>query len=555
MQTKLNLKLAAVLLLLSTLAPQLSTAFAQGTAFTYQGRLNDGGAPANGSYDLRFTVYDLAASGSVVAGPLTNSATSVSNGLFTVVLDFGTGVFTGPARWLETAVRPSGNGVFSGLSPRQALTPSPYAIYSETASNVITGSVVKSLNTLKDNVTLAAGSNVTITPSGNTLTIASAGAGGSGIWSVLDNNAYYTAGNVGVGTNSPTPGVRLEVNGTTRVNPGGSGGFVSIGTPSGETGIGIIGTNRADLRFDGSSVKLAAGFGSGAPPSESGIAVNTLGNVGIGTTFPGERLQVGGASLADTKIEINAGGNTYAALRVENTAGSWLWQVTPSNDLPGGRMRLTDGTSGTEPVSITHSGNVGIGTTTPAHRLSLIGGPSWTANLWTGALELGNASAIGWRANAGGQHFGIGQSTGGLYFFRSASDPGTTGSAANFDMEITDKGNVIQGRDKGGLAKAMLFVNQDGTIARCYNGITDSSTGGCGFSVVHSGPGDYYVEFNFKVDDRFISATPRNPLNTHAGVCATFRFEELDPNRVYVHTYVTNIQTDGDDTPFMLIVY
>ena len=91
-------------------------------------------------------------------------------------------------------------GSYTNLVPRQAIAPMPYAIYANTASNVVPGSVVKSLNNLKDNVTLAAGSNVTITPNGNTLTLASAGAGGSGIWPANGNNAYYTAGKVGVGT-------------------------------------------------------------------------------------------------------------------------------------------------------------------------------------------------------------------------------------------------------------------------------------------------------------------------------------------------------------------
>jgi hypothetical protein len=58
MQTRLRLvKGAATLLLLSTLNYQLSTTFAQGTAFTYQGRLNEGANPANGIYDLRFTIW------------------------------------------------------------------------------------------------------------------------------------------------------------------------------------------------------------------------------------------------------------------------------------------------------------------------------------------------------------------------------------------------------------------------------------------------------------------------------------------------------------------
>ncbi len=124
------------LLLLATLNFQLSTAFAQGTAFTYQGRLNDVSNPANGNYDLRFAVYNAAAVGSVAGGPVTNAATAVTNGLFTVTLDFGSGVFDGSARWLEIAVRTNGATGFATLTPRQPLTPAPYAILAGTASGL-----------------------------------------------------------------------------------------------------------------------------------------------------------------------------------------------------------------------------------------------------------------------------------------------------------------------------------------------------------------------------------------------------------------------------------
>ena len=109
---------------------------AQGTAFTYQGRLNNNGSPATGSYDLIFTLYDAnQPGGNLVAGPLTNAATAVSNGLFTVTLDFGT-VFNGSARWLEISVQTNGGGGFATLSPRQQLTPAAYSIYANTAGNV-----------------------------------------------------------------------------------------------------------------------------------------------------------------------------------------------------------------------------------------------------------------------------------------------------------------------------------------------------------------------------------------------------------------------------------
>ncbi len=107
------------------------------SAFTYQGRLSDRGQPANASYDLSFALFDAAQNGSRVAEPLTNPATPVSNGLFTVTLDFGAGVFTGDTRWLEISVRPAGSpDDFARLAPRQPLAPTPYALHAPTAGRL-----------------------------------------------------------------------------------------------------------------------------------------------------------------------------------------------------------------------------------------------------------------------------------------------------------------------------------------------------------------------------------------------------------------------------------
>jgi trimeric autotransporter adhesin len=111
---------------------------AQGTAFTYQGRLNISASPANGSYDLKFSLFSGDSGGSALAGPMIATATSVSNGLFTVTLDFG-GQFPGADRWLEIAVRTNGIGTFITLTPRQQITPAPYAIVANTASSLVNG--------------------------------------------------------------------------------------------------------------------------------------------------------------------------------------------------------------------------------------------------------------------------------------------------------------------------------------------------------------------------------------------------------------------------------
>ncbi len=101
---------------------------ALGTAFTYQGQLKSGGNPVNGNCDFQFSLWDAASGGAQVGATQTKTSVAVSNGLFTVQLDFGS-VFTGDARWLAVAVRcPAGSGTYTTLSPRQALTAAPYAL-------------------------------------------------------------------------------------------------------------------------------------------------------------------------------------------------------------------------------------------------------------------------------------------------------------------------------------------------------------------------------------------------------------------------------------------
>jgi hypothetical protein len=181
-----------------------------GTAFSYQGYLTEGGRPAHGLYDFRFAIYDAPTNGTeLTLLPPTILAVPVNDGLFRVTLDFGEGIFNGDAVWLEIAVRTNAPLVkFQTLSPRQPLSPVPYALHAAnaglassvasnsissfsiangavTAAKIASGQVVKSLNGLTDAVTLAPGSNITITPSGNSLIIGSTG--GPASWSLTGN--------------------------------------------------------------------------------------------------------------------------------------------------------------------------------------------------------------------------------------------------------------------------------------------------------------------------------------------------------------------------------
>ena len=106
---------------------------AAGTAFTYQGRLTDGGAPANGAHDFAFSLFTASTGGSQVGGTVLKHDVSVVDGFFTLTLDFGSSAFSGNTRYLEIEVRPgSSAGSYTKLVPRQELTPSPYAINADT---------------------------------------------------------------------------------------------------------------------------------------------------------------------------------------------------------------------------------------------------------------------------------------------------------------------------------------------------------------------------------------------------------------------------------------
>lgn len=111
-----------------------ATARAQTTSFTYQGRLSDTNAAANGTYDLGFALFDAAAGGAQIGAAITRPAVTVSNGVFTVLLDFGANPFlSGANRFLEIAVKRPADTAFTTLTPRQQLTSSPFSIQSLSA--------------------------------------------------------------------------------------------------------------------------------------------------------------------------------------------------------------------------------------------------------------------------------------------------------------------------------------------------------------------------------------------------------------------------------------
>jgi hypothetical protein len=286
---------------------EIETSFAQGAAFSFRGRLEDGGAVANGTYDLTFAVFDSETDGLQQGETVSHNGVVVGNGEFRVSLDFGAGVFNGTPRWLEISARNAGAADFNVLAPRQRLLPTPYAIHSATASavadgavsgaNIAPGQVVKSLNGLRDDVTLTAGANITLTPNGQNLEIAATGGGGGdSVFSLNGTSAYYDAGSVGLGTS--TPSARLHVHSEGPTTP------MILSTAGGPDGA--------------SSFKIQAdsGLGGGRPAlsiydeafSKYLMVLNGWSGIGMGTPLPRGNLHVHNPGATATFVLSSGGG-------------------------------------------------------------------------------------------------------------------------------------------------------------------------------------------------------------------------------------------------------
>lgn len=195
----------------------------------YQGVLKDasGVVVPNGYYNITFRLYS---SGTQIWTE--THSISVVSGVFNAQLGNLTSI--NPADFGDDMSLGITVGTGAELTPRIELTSVPFSIMSMTVPNgtltatkIADAQVVKSLNGLKDNVSLVAGSNVTITPSGNNLTINATGGsggtvGGSGTTNylplftnstTLGNSSIYqnASGDIGIGLNNPTG--RLEISG------------------------------------------------------------------------------------------------------------------------------------------------------------------------------------------------------------------------------------------------------------------------------------------------------------------------------------------------------
>ena len=252
-----------------------STALAQGTAFTYQGSLNEASAPANGKYDLRFRLFTDAAGNSQLGTTLCSDDVDVVNGVFTTQLDFGQQYITTAERFLEVEVRRDSGATCSDtngfvvLSPRQQLTATPMASHASSAFSL------------------------------------DAPDGGPANAVYVDNS-----GKVGIGTTTPAHLLHVQGAGPAMIlqdtnQTSSQAGYVSyrnsLGTETAWVGFGSPGSPHFSIvnARSGGNIVLEA------------ITITSAGSVGIGTSAPAGALDVRG------DMRLGASGQYQAAVGEE----------------------------------------------------------------------------------------------------------------------------------------------------------------------------------------------------------------------------------------------
>jgi hypothetical protein len=228
------------------------------------------------------------------------------------------------------------------------------------------------------------------------------------------------------------------------------------------------------------------------------------GSVGIGTTNPIQLLHVKSQAGLNAASLIEAPAGFFAQYQLESGVDD-PWVIGTQDNFANGALLFRK--TGNDFMAIRQTGNVGIGTTSPIAKLTIVGG-------------------------------------------------GLNGQSLNVSNDAGFGGNTTQARDKGGMVKAMIDINGDGAINRCYNATTNSSSGNCGFTVLHLGSGRFSVIFGFRVDDRFISVSVRNSQNGDGSVPAAVVYYEFVVgfnDRVFAYTH--QIGSNTSDRPFTIFVY
>lgn len=357
---------------------------AQGTVFTYQGQLQDNGVLVNGSYDLQFTLYATNGGGSPIAGPVTNLDIPVTNGLFTTLVNFGPGAFTGAvtSNWLDIAVATNGTAAFAELTPRQQLTSVPFAVFAAGANAA----------GLVGNIAATNIANGTITS--NLLAPGSVGApqvaGGIGLWTQSGTNIGYSTGYAGIGTTNPQAPFEIVGNNSFPQLDVAAGSNAPYGAFLGLDATATTGGQ--DYLIFSTGGTAAEGLGKLVFKDQSrniySFTTDSNGNFGVGTYAPQAALDVHSGSEVATILQSSSiGGTTLRITNSYNPADQASWDMTVtaagSGDGPGFlSLGLSDGSS--PPLEISPNGFVAMYNSYPNYLLNVencyCNGNTWVNN-------------------------------------------------------------------------------------------------------------------------------------------------------------------------------
>ncbi len=325
------------------LAASLSALAQLETAFTYQGRLVGTNGPLNGEYDVGFSLYDN--DNFQIGSTITNDAVVVTEGHFSVLLDFGPDSFRrrfvsprqseGPGEWLEIKVRTNSNkAVFQMLSPRQRITPTPFA---STVTRPLPSSALE--GNYSEKVTFNNSSNAFLGSyygDGFNLTNLNL----SGLWQ-LKGNADTIPGSDFLGT-TDNQALELRVNGgrALRLEPHATspnlvGGYLGNLVSGGAYGAVISGGGSGTDTNRVSAIYGTVGGGSG---NASGSMWSTVGG-GRGNT-----VQANSANALVAGGSVNTVGSDSSGGVIGGGTGNTVSAVAPQATISGGSFNQALGT-------------------------------------------------------------------------------------------------------------------------------------------------------------------------------------------------------------------
>ena len=206
-----------------------------------------------------------------------------------------------------------------------------------------------------------------------------------------------SAGNVGIGTG--TSDTKLSVIGTVATGTIGTEELIKLGRPL-NSGVSFpqaasiaLGTYGIQTGFAPGSrldFKLKSANTHGLTTDVTVLTMNSNGNVGIGTTAPGDKLQIEGNPSGGIFLNTTGSGSRQAHIRFgDGGAEKWQWRFNPNDT--GDRLLAYSYTLGADVLSLEASGRVGIGTQTPTYKLHVNGGSAANILLFSNATPYGQS--------------------------------------------------------------------------------------------------------------------------------------------------------------------